>query len=380
MTFAVAIPLILVNDCLIYRIWKTVTREHDQQKNDMKFKITDYLHRPGEHCGSTALRNLLRYYCNLDMSEALVFGLGSGIEFLYIRSPETNPEILTFGRSATLEQDLSDSLGLGYQEENVLDDDRAWEILKAEILKGKPAVIASDTFYLDHRKYKYHFPFNRFVVVGFDDDIQKVYIHTRVDQAPQAVSYKALKASRNPPEYPIFNLWGQFRSASVERSLEEGCRRALKKAALRMTGQDNPHKEKLSASYDGRQAIGDMGLEALEAFRKEFPAWRNREKASWILSYASQTIERFGTGGGNFRRLYAGFLTEARVLLPDIVAEELPVLATKSADAWTELSQNMYRIAKENHEQSWDTSVNLIGDIIDFESQIFHSLLEKLRD
>ena len=40
----------------------------------MKIQITDYEHRPGENCGSTALRNMLLYYCGLDISEALTFG------------------------------------------------------------------------------------------------------------------------------------------------------------------------------------------------------------------------------------------------------------------------------------------------------------------
>ncbi len=42
----------------------------------MKSMISDYRH----HCGSTAMRNLLFYYHDLDLSEAFTFGLGSGIE------------------------------------------------------------------------------------------------------------------------------------------------------------------------------------------------------------------------------------------------------------------------------------------------------------
>jgi hypothetical protein len=346
----------------------------------MKSMIQGYRHRPGEHCGSTVMRNMLLHHCGLDISEALVFGLGSGIECIYLSSPLMNPEVVIFGRSATLEQDLSEALGMDYLEEPESDDAKAWEDVRREIIEGRPAVICADIFYMDHREYEVHFPFNRFALVGFDDEIAKAYIHDRTNLDPQAVSYHALAASRNPPEYPIFNQWGRFKSGLPRRSLEEACLLALRNTARRMTGADDHQKRLLSGLGEDGSGKALTGLDALKGLREDLPSWREKENPTWIASYVSRTLEVFGTGGGNFRRLYAAFLAEARAMHPDAVDPELPALTERSADLWTAISQSLNRIAKQENEESWDTAVRLIDRIIVLENDIFHSMLEKLPD
>jgi hypothetical protein len=252
--------------------------------------------------------------------------------------------------------------------------------VRREVIEGRPAVICADIFYMDHREFKVHFPFNRFALVGFDDDIEKAYIHDRHTLEPQRVSYSALASSRNPPEYPIYNTWGRFESRSVRNSLEQACRRALEKAARRMTGADDHQKKALLAL--GGDAIGhaDTGLAGLKLFRDDLPNWRQKQDPAWIASYVSRTIEVFGTGGGSFRRMYSAFLAEARAMLPDLVDPGLPLLATRSADLWTALSQSLGKIAKQEDEESWSTSVGLIDQILTLETDLFHSLLERFPD
>jgi hypothetical protein len=346
----------------------------------MKSMISGYRHRPGEHCGSTALRNMLLHYCGLDLSEALTFGLGSGIDSIYLHGPDGDPEVVIFGRRATLESDLSEALGIDYVEEPEFDDERAWEKVRREIMEGMPTVICADTYYLDYRRFRVHFPFNRFVLVGFDDEKRQVHIHDRVNASPQPVSYEGLALARNPSQYPIYNLWGRFRSGSVRRTIEQACLLALKKAARRMTGQDDAQKKLILPWAEGKEAEGAAGLDGLKMFQEQLPTWRDKDNANSILSYASRTIEKFGSGGGNFRRLYAAFLEEARVMLPDVVDERLPALATRSADLWTSLSERLSRIEEEGDEGSWEASVDLIGQIIGVETDLFDSLLEKLPD
>jgi len=343
----------------------------------MKSMISGYRHRPGQHCGSTAMRNMLLHYCDLDISETLTFGLGSGIECIYLSSPRITPEVVVFGRSVTLEQDLSEALGMDYVEEPEANDEKAWDAVRREVVEGRPTVICADSFYMDHRDFKVHFPFNRFALVGFDDDIEKVYIHDRNNLDPLLVSYRALAMSRNPPEYPIFNLWGRFKIRSLRSSLEEACRQALKKAARRMTGADDCQKKAVLALAENGIGRGETGLAALKMFRDDLPSWRQKEDPAWLASYVSRTIEIFGNGGGNFRRMYAAFLAEAGEMLPDLVDPGLPRLAERSADLWTALSQRLDKIAKQEDEESWSASVSLIDQILAVETDLFHSLLEK---
>lgn len=60
--------------------------------------IKDYRNLAGEHCGSTAMRNLLYHYGGLELAEEAVFGLGSGIDCLFLESEDMEPSALLLGR------------------------------------------------------------------------------------------------------------------------------------------------------------------------------------------------------------------------------------------------------------------------------------------
>ena len=44
--------------------------------------VPGYTHHPGNHCGSTALRNLLAFH-GVEIDEEMAFGLGAGACFFY---------------------------------------------------------------------------------------------------------------------------------------------------------------------------------------------------------------------------------------------------------------------------------------------------------
>src|SRR5881409_3788057 len=45
--------------------------------------VPGYRHIPGNHCGSTALRNLLAFH-GAKISEEMALGLGAGLSFYYV--------------------------------------------------------------------------------------------------------------------------------------------------------------------------------------------------------------------------------------------------------------------------------------------------------
>ncbi|MFQ5787368.1 MAG: BtrH N-terminal domain-containing protein, partial [Thermodesulfobacteriota bacterium] len=52
--------------------------------------INNWIHIPGIHCGSVALRNVVTYY-GLNLSEPMCFGLGSGLGFFYSINEKMSP-------------------------------------------------------------------------------------------------------------------------------------------------------------------------------------------------------------------------------------------------------------------------------------------------
>jgi len=65
--------------------------------------VPGFTHLPGNHCGSTALRNLLAFH-GTQISEEMAFGLGAGACFFYIQADEQSPSRFTNGRAQQLER------------------------------------------------------------------------------------------------------------------------------------------------------------------------------------------------------------------------------------------------------------------------------------
>ena len=342
----------------------------------VKTLITRYQNLPGEHCASAAMRSLLNFYCDFDLPEEVIFGLGSGPDCVYVASEKSDPKISVFGRTVTLEVDIAQALGIDYVETTETDDEKAWEIVRQEVKEGRPTMLTGDIFYLDYRKFKVHFPGHRFVLVGFDDEKQIVYIADRVDAKPQACSYAAVAKSRNPPAgITPHNLWGKFQGTAIGHSLEEACALALSKNADRMLGRDTSQTDLLKFGFDDDSLVTFSGLAGLEALGREMPGWRAREDAGFLASYLSQTIEKFGTGGGNFRKLYAGFLKWARGVRPDLVAKTLPELSEQSASGWTGLAKTL-RAASEAPEdvEPWKRAAEEVKAIHEIETELFETI------
>lgn len=310
-----------------------------------KTLIENYRIFPGEHCGSVAMRGLLNHYCGLELPEPAVFGLGAGVECCYVESPAAEPAVSVFGRTLTLEADLGQILQVDYREQPEADDEHAWQVVREEVLAGRPTMLSGDILYLDYREYRVHFPGHRFVLLGFDDDTEKAFIADRIRPEPELCSYGALKRSRNPPEgLSTHNLWGRFHGTEVGRSLRDAAAVAIERAARHMLALDEPMPV---AGLFGNDTTAVVGVAGIEHFAAQLPAWAQRSDALTLATFNASCIEKFGNGGGNFRRLYAGFLDWARALDPALVPREAAPLALAAADGWTATSNLLYRVSQE---------------------------------
>ncbi len=344
----------------------------------MQALIENYRNLPGQHCGSAAMRNLLYHHCGLELPEAVVFGLGSGIESMYVRSEGFFPSEMIFGRSITMEYDAARSLGIDYREQPEFDNAKAWADVKKEVMEGRPAMLTGDIFFLDYRDYKVRFPAHRFVLVGFDDAKQVAWIADRVDPAPQKCSYKALSVSRNPKDgISTFNLWGKFFDTQITRSLEQAARQALKISCGRMLGSDLSQAELLKSVADQSTQV-TTGIAGLALFAESVGGWGQRDNAGPLAAYTAQTIETFGSGGANFRNLMTAFFEWCRDIVPDVIDDQIISLSGRCAQTWTKLAAVLGRAAKEPEQQGiWAQASGQAGKIYHMEKALFESLYAK---
>jgi Butirosin biosynthesis protein H, N-terminal len=131
--------------------------------------VSNFHHTPGIHCGSTALRDVLRHR-GMDLSEAMCFGLGSGLGFYYFRNLAGGmPSHLFYGRTLTLEHDLCAHLALDFAEGVDDDADRAWQTAQEWIDRGVPLLLHVELSQLPYYNTRTPFPGHRVVLAGYDD-------------------------------------------------------------------------------------------------------------------------------------------------------------------------------------------------------------------
>lgn len=341
----------------------------------MRTMIEGYRNHPGEHCGSVAMRGLLEHYCGLELPESVVFGLGAGLGVLYVRSG-IDPSPVVFGRTASMEVDLADALGVDYREGSEPDDDLAWEQVREEVLAGRPTMLTGDIFYLDYRDYTVHFPSHRFVLLGFDDETERAFIADRIRPEAEACSYGALRESRNPPEgLSTYNLWGRFHAAELGRSLEEATRRAIARCAGAMLAGAG------AGEVPGGLGVASAGVAGIRALAEDLPSWRGLDDVRRVASFNARCLEKFGNGGGNFRRLYAGFLAWAHDRDAKLVHAGADDEATRAADGWTALSETLGEVSQEGSDLALlDRAAARAHEIAELEETLFRRLADAAGD
>jgi len=336
----------------------------------MRHLIDDFQIYPGEHCGSVAMRGLLDYYCDLKLPEAAVFGLGAGVASVFMNGAAMDPPLVLFGRTLSMESDLGQNLGIDYREQTESDDDEAWRLVREETLAGRPVMLSGDIFYLDYRDYKVHFPAHRFILLGFDDEAEQAFIGDRIRDEPETCSLGAVRRSRNAPVgVSSENLWGSFQNTHVGTDLRTAAERAIRQCARQMLEPaDLPEEQRSSVA---------IGLEATRKYAAALPAVHGREDAQAIASFNASCLEKFGNGGGNFRRLYAGFLSWARELDAKLVPATAPQLATDAADAWTAASAALFRASDSPEEAAnYEEAGKHVERAAELESALFTQLAE----
>ncbi len=289
--------------------------------------VPGYVHTPGHHCGSTALRNLLGFH-GVELSEEMAFGLGAGASFYYLVLDDASPSRWFNGRTARLEEQFRDLTGAALRMRTFPPEDgAAWEAARDEVDAGRPVLLLTDLFYLDHYGNSAHFPGHAVVLAGYDDE-QALLSDTGFAEL-QTTRLENLGRARHSG-HPAYPLEGHM--FTVEESVDEAQLRTAVPAAIAEAA-----KQMLEPDF-GEFA----GLPAVRRLAAEAGSWPEAaEDWQWCARFAYQVIERRGTGGGAFRPMYARFLAEAG-------REEAP-LAAAAGERWTELAE-AFKAASESDE------------------------------
>jgi Butirosin biosynthesis protein H, N-terminal/Domain of unknown function (DUF4872) len=317
--------------------------------------VPRYRHVPGNHCGSTALRNLLGFH-GTEISEEMAFGLGAGACFYYVVLDEHSPTRFTNGRASRLEENFLELTEVPLRLRTEADPDAAWEIARDAVDAGRPVLLLTDLYYLDHYGRSAHFPGHAVVLAAYDEEL--AWLSDTAFEDLQSTSLESLKEARHAQQ-AIFPLEGHAidlpEGADLSRDeLLAHAPKAIERAASQML-------EPPLGEYEG--------LPALRRFAAEVGDWpAAAEDWQWCARFLYQVIERRGTGGGNFRKMYARFLEEA--------GYEEAALAREASDDWTSVALAA-RTASEPEEPDtahWKALSEEAARVLDAEERLWTTL------
>lgn len=310
--------------------------------------LKGFVHRPGGHCGSSAMRDIFEFYGHR-FTEEMIFGLGAGLDFMYLTAPEMNPPVYFSGRSDTMEKDLCTHLGVWVEQRFGLSDEEAWAVAKARLDAGEPVMVTADVHYLDYLHVARRFSGHRIVIAGYDEEAGVAYIADNDRDAIQACSLASLRRARasDALPFPSQNSYFEFRFPERLNNVEEAIRRAIRLAVRHML-KPLPGAGGESLKYP---ADAVLGLPAIKYLAEEIRRWPEQLSAVQLVELMWTTyvyVEKGGTGyGGNFRRIYGRFLAEAGELLRDRQLSALAPEFVAIGDGWSRLAKELKEAARE---------------------------------
>lgn len=284
----------------------------------------------GLHCETTALGVLLEH-AGLPLSEPMLFGLGSGLSFIYWDSKQQKLPFLG-GRVKpfALTQNLTERLGLELRTQETTSARKAWDQVRISIDQGIPVGLQLDSHDLEYFGSRVHFAGHVVAMYGYDEE--RAYL---VDTAQQggavSTSLESLaraRAARGP-------MSARHRSFTVE--VPAGAKPEHLISAI------IPAISACAAEFL-TPSISNLGGRGIRTAATRVRSWFDRvEDPARDLAVIAMLMERAGTGGSLFRNLYGDFLSESLEHLEgtpgaDLVTQGRDLFA-KSALLWTRVAE-----------------------------------------
>jgi len=326
----------------------------------------DFNHHQAAHCENGVTSNLLKHQ-GINLSESMVFGIGSGIFFSYMPFYKLNglPVVSFRPLPGMIFNRVCRSLGIKIQRHKYpRDPDKAMETLDELLMKGIPVGCLVGVFHLTYFPDPYRFHFNAHNLVVYSRKGDEYTISDPIMETPVTLSYSDLKRVRYAKgTYPPKGRMYYMKDIPKDFDLEKAIVKGIRKTSKQMLTIPIP-------------LFGVKGIRYMAKRMKKWPERLGPKKASRYLGQVVRMLEEIGTGGAGFRFMYAAFLQEAAKELDQEWLNETSAEMTAVGDRWREFAIIAGRIFKGRgkKEESYAAAADILIDIADREEKIYQKL------
>ncbi len=331
-----------------------------------KIIIENYPHQRGIHCETGSIKNMLKFYGH-DISETMIFGIGSGFDFMHFPFRFFNGNEIPIFRSIFVQvfRKFSKRMGIDGHISFFINKKRSMKAIDALLKQNIPVGLVSEVsrlpfFPLRDRQFSGH----HFVVFGKDSNeyiVGDTDPHFPDDSA-QRISYEDLMNARFTkdllsPRGAMFYIKSTPDHFDIKKGILEG----IKNTCHQMLGIPLP--------YFGVKGIYYLSnrIKNYTKIYGEKQAWRN-------IRFQIFISEEGGSGGSGFRYLYANFLKEAAEYLNDHELMTISLSMREIADQWQQFALEANRQCEERKEKNIVYLANMIHCCAQMEEKLFKEL------
>ncbi len=296
-----------------------------------------YPHRLAGHCASGAFRDLFDFrgyrHAEQPLSEAMIFGLGAGLDVMFLLQPTRKMPFYLGGRGARLEESLIHRIGGTIMRRSEPDNDEAWAWVREKLDRGEPVPMVGDCQKLEYLRTRSSMPQHVIVATGYDETHALIADNDRAEI--QRCSLESLREARSATGFPLpaMNVTFEIEWPATLPRVEDMIAPAIAEAVRWMHDPSG-----VPVAFFGRSAFGLAAMNGLEhAARSWLRDGVTQPSAHAMLLWIA--VEKGGTGGSMFRRLYRDFLAEAHDLVPS------PALA-RARDHYAQLERDWTTVGR----------------------------------
>ncbi len=324
-----------------------------------------FVHRPAAHCENGVTSNLLNFY-GIDLSEPMIFGIGSGLFFSYMPFIKLNylPVISFRPLPGWIFKRVTKSLKIEISRKKFANPRNAMDALDENLKKGIPTGCLVGVFHLTYFPKPYRFHFNAHNIIVFGHENGDYNISDPIMENPEKLSYHDLKRVRYAKgTYPPIGRMYYVKKTSLTYDLDRAIVKGIKKTCQDMLNIPLP-------------MFGVKGIRYLAKRMRRWPARLGPKKASLYLGQVIRMLEEIGTGGAGFRFIYAAFLQEAAEVLGKEWLNEVSKEMTETGDRWRQFAIMSGRIFKNraNSKETYEDAADILVDIANREERIYKRL------
>jgi hypothetical protein len=313
------------------------------------------------HCETTASGTLLKQL-DIELSEAMMFGLGEGLGYIF-----WNMKIMDFpfigGRvkPLSLTRNLAKNLNLEFNVKETTSVKKAWSNAKTLLDDNIAIGLQLDSYYLEYFGVQMHFAGHFVAMYGYDDDIAYM-VDTKPNGGKVKTSLKSLELARNEKgPMSAKNLIYSLQKTGKKFNLTEAIVTAI---SHNVTDYLNP-------------PIKNIGYKGILKTSVEIKKWfKTSSNLEHEFCTTAMIMEKAGTGGAIFRNMYRDFLQEAYAITKLSPINDAYKQFVVIAKLWTEVARLLDSAGKNNDESLVNKASEILVELSDKEYMAMKTLEE----